>query len=416
MPLRGSGLAVLVTCSLTLSIPARSFAFALTAHPSQVAETRQTPASETHEVSGTVADAAGLPIPGVVVLLRNVTTGLQRSDRTDPRGRFAFRGLAEGRYELTASSSGFTPAREVRTVPGEGEAVIQLTPAVYEESVTIVSETRTDRLRDGATAAVTVLEGADMRSAAYETVSDALAEVAGVLSRRGSEGTSAGGEQIQGIDSRQVLVLVDGQPIVGARGIKSGVINLDRESTRGLDRVEIVKGAASALYGSDAMGGVINLIPREPRRPVEVGVGVSGGNFGAADGSADVGAVRSWGTVFVSGGQHQRDAFDLTPSTPDTTGASIRRNNLAGRVTAAVGAGWAIAGNATRTKPGPTHRRSAVARRANSATARRSRFADIAADTTSAPKAPCSTRHVRCSTRARSPKISTRRTPRSVVS
>jgi outer membrane cobalamin receptor len=51
---------------------------------------------------------------------------------------------------------------------------------------------------------------------------------------------------IQGLDSRQVLVLLDGQPLVGARGIKSGVLNLDRQSTVRLERVEVVKGAFSA--------------------------------------------------------------------------------------------------------------------------------------------------------------------------
>ena len=171
---------------------------------------------------------------------------------------------------------------------------------------------------------MTVLNGDAIRDAGLETVGEALREVAGVVTRRGSEGTGAAGEQIQGIDSRQVLVLIDGQPVVGARGVKSGVINLDRESTLRLDRVEVVKGAASALYGSDAIGGVINMITREPRHPLELGgAGVRRQATASSDAAANAGGLGRWGTLFLSGGRHQQDAFDLTPSTLDTTGAAV---------------------------------------------------------------------------------------------
>src|SRR5690606_33339749 len=122
-----------------------------------------------------------------------------------------------------------------------------------------------------------------------QTVAEALRDVPGVVVRRGSETAGAAGEQIQGIDSRQVLVLLDGQPLTGARGIKRGVINLDRQSTARLERVEVVKGAASALYGTDAIGGVINLITRQPARPVEVAGSVAGGNVGMVDARAELG-------------------------------------------------------------------------------------------------------------------------------
>ena len=86
-------------------------------------------------------------------------------------------------------------------------------------------------------------------------------------------------------------MLVDGQPIVGARGIKrGGVLNLDRQSTARLDRVEVVKGAASALYGSDALGGVINLITREPSAPLDATVSVAAGNLGVVSSRVDAGS------------------------------------------------------------------------------------------------------------------------------
>src|SRR5690606_35535120 len=123
------------------------------------------------------------------------------------------------------------------------------------EHATVVSASRQLELRDTLNVSVDVVPESRLRDTAVTSVAEVLRELPGVVTRRGSEAAGAGGEQIHGIDSRQVLVLVDGQPVVGARGIKSGVLDLDRQSTARLGRVEVVKGAASSLFGSDAIGG-----------------------------------------------------------------------------------------------------------------------------------------------------------------
>ena len=120
---------------------------------------------------------------------------------------------------------------------------------------------------------------------------------------------------------------------MGARGIKrGGVLNLDRQSTARLDRVEIVKGAASALYGSEALGGVINLITREPSAPFESTVALSGGNFGSIGARVDAGFKRQKTYGIFSVERHQHDGFDLTPTTFDTTGAPYRRYDALGKL------------------------------------------------------------------------------------
>ena len=92
---------------------------------------------------------------------------------------------------------------------------------------------------------------------------------------------------------------MDGQPLVGARGIKRGVVNLDRQPVGRLKRVEVVKGASSALYGSDAIGGVINLITRDPERPFEGALVTSGGSHGRSTRAPTRGslgaATQPWG-------------------------------------------------------------------------------------------------------------------------
>ena len=134
-----------------------------------------------------------------------------------------------------------------------------------------------------------------------------------MISRRGSETAGAAGEQIQGIDSRQVLVLLDGQPLLGARGIKRGVVNLDRQSSARLEQVEVVKGAASALYGSDAIGGVINMITRDATAPFDTTGELSGGSRGEVNAVAEAGMRRDRFSGLFSIEHHRNDGFDLTP-------------------------------------------------------------------------------------------------------
>lgn len=76
---------------------------------------------------------------------------------------------------------------------------------------------------------------------------------------------------IQGLGSKHILFLIDGERIAGENG---GNIDYSRINLYNVDHIEIVKGASSALYGSQAMGGVINIITRQPEKKVEVSAGI----------------------------------------------------------------------------------------------------------------------------------------------
>ena len=276
-------------------------------------------------IEGRVLDQSGMAVPGVTVSLRNIDTGFERLVTTTIDGRFRFDAIGDGALRVSATLDGFAPA--LHDITASAPIVLVLTPATVVQSVTVVSAARQTELRDSLSAPVNVVGRSRLQDTARSSVGEALREVPGVLTRRGSEGTGVAGEQVQGIDSRQVLVLVDGQPIAGARGIKSGAINLDRQSTYRLDRVEVVKGAASALVGSDAIGGVVNLITREPGSTFESTVTASGGEHGIFDAAASGGGRKGRASLFGSASRAARDSFDLTPQTPDTTGSRFARND-----------------------------------------------------------------------------------------
>lgn len=277
------------------------------------------------EVSGTVKDQNGANLAGASVVIRNLSTGLERVIATDENGNFNFEKLSEGDYEVTVIAEGFK--REIQKVQSN-QLDIKLEVAPLQAETTIYSGSRQAELRESLNTKVDVVTRQQIEDSGYESVGDVLKEVPGILTRRGSEtGTSSGaaGEQIQGIGSRQALVLLDGFPVTNARGIKSGNINLDRQSTARLEQIEVVKGAASALYGSDAIGGVVNLITREPRKPLDGSLTFSGGNFGIVDIRSELGFKKNKFSGFGSVERHKNNGFDLTPTQIDTTGAGFHR-------------------------------------------------------------------------------------------
>jgi len=280
--------------------------------------------SQSNEIGGTIIDPNGANVANAGVILRNAETGLERFAQTNSDGKFIFRNLSGENFQLTINAEGFNRAAQDVVIGKSVLITLELAP-LRSETV-VYSGSRQEELRESLNTKVEVLTRTEIEETGYESVGEVLKEVPGVMTRRGSQtATSSGaaGEQIQGIGSRQSLVLIDNFPVVGARGIKSGVINLDKQSTARIEQIEVVKGAASALYGSDAIGGVINLITREPKRPLEGTITISGGNFGVFDPRADFGFKRKNFSGFTSLERHKNNGFDLTPTTFDTTGAGF---------------------------------------------------------------------------------------------
>jgi outer membrane receptor for ferrienterochelin and colicins len=278
-----------------------------------------------------VRDGTGAVVAGATIVVRQSSSPFERLVDSGRDGRFFLTPVADGEYTLEVIAPGFAMQQATMRVPSGAPLEVVLVPAPVVEAVQVVSASRQTELRESLNTNVAVLSRRHIEESGSQTVAELLREVPGVMSRRGSETAGAGGEQIQGIDSRQVLVLLDGQPLLGARGIKRGVINLDRQSVDRLEQVEVVKGAASALYGSDAIGGVINIITKQATSPLETSGEISGGSFGELNAAVSGGLRRNRLSALLSVEHHRNDGFDLTPTTFDTTGAPYERVDFMGR-------------------------------------------------------------------------------------
>jgi iron complex outermembrane receptor protein len=214
-------------------------------------------AQGTGAVAGEVRDGkTGAGIEGARVLI----VGTPLVTTSGVAGRVVVAGVEAGRYQLRAAAVGYAPDTlpEI-VVAGADTARVVVTmhaAAVSLPGIVVAASQRPERVED-APASVAVLSGDEIIHRNVTTVDGALAYVPGVtfngpgqMDIHGSTG-SAGG-----IGSR-VLTLVDGHPALSGDG---GEIIWEAFPLLDLDQVEVVKGAASALYGSNALGGVVNFV------------------------------------------------------------------------------------------------------------------------------------------------------------
>ena len=253
--------------ALAVRLFVAAFAFAvlvLEADAQSAGSPVETPAAAM--ITGRVQDAStGAPIAGAVVSL--VLTGDVRSRETrtadDGRWRIAVPGAAGG--TLSVRAIGYAPraigldsvALDSLAVAG-GSLDFALTPVASRlDQVVITAARREQRLADVALT-TEVVSRREIEQSGASDLAAVLTEQTGIQ-LQGGHPTGAG-VMLQGIGSERVLVLLDGQPLVGRL---SGTFDIARLPTSIIERVEIVKGPQSTLYGSEAMGGVINIVTRD---------------------------------------------------------------------------------------------------------------------------------------------------------
>ena len=117
----------------------------------------------------------------------------------------------------------------------------------------VVTATRTPRMMGNLAIPVNIVSAKTLYQSGSLRLHDILTEQTGIniVENFGR------GIQVQGLSSEYTLILIDGEPLIGRTG---GVLDLSRISVRNIRKIEIVKGPSSSLYGSEAMGGVINII------------------------------------------------------------------------------------------------------------------------------------------------------------
>uniref|UniRef100_UPI00404984EC TonB-dependent receptor plug domain-containing protein n=1 Tax=Gelidibacter sp. TaxID=2018083 RepID=UPI00404984EC len=199
----------------------------------------------------------------------------------------------------------------------ENEAVIVDTTKTEALSEVIVTATRTVRQLSSLPLPVQLVSKKEIQSVNSLRLSDILNEQTGLITVPDFGGGE--GIQLQGLDSQYTLILVDGVPLVGR---SAGTLDISRITVGNIKQIEIVKGASSSLYGSEALGGVINIITENPKQGFNGDINSRVGSFDTYDSSINLGykkeklAINAFVNSFLSGGYDLNDNDALNTVEP----------------------------------------------------------------------------------------------------
>jgi iron complex outermembrane receptor protein len=202
---------------------------------------------------GRVVSTEGAPLRDA----RVVVPEAHRSTTTNDEGRYRIADLPSGSYPVSFALIGYQPAvRRVTIGAVDVTLDVTLTPAVLELAPLQVTASPVATTALASPQPVSVLSGDELQVSPRSSLGAQLEGQPGL--RNLSTGVGIGKPVIRGLTSNRVLVLVNGQRLENAQWGDEHGPNLE---TADVDRIEIIRGPASVLYGSDALGGVINVIP-----------------------------------------------------------------------------------------------------------------------------------------------------------
>lgn len=272
------------------------------------AESRKTDAS----VSGHVIDAkTGEHLPYVTVMIGGTQIGIQ----TSSSGHYSIRNLPLGKHEIIATSIGYKDASvTLEFKAGQSyEANFSLERENLSLDGVVVSATRNHSSRKEAPALVNVIDSRIFATTSSPTLAEGLTFQPGVRVENDCQNCGFTQARINGLDGHYSQVLIDSRPVFSAL---AGVYGLEQIPSSMIDRVEVVRGGGSALFGASAIGGTINIITKEAMSSSAgishdlTSIGVSGALDNNTSLNASMVTDDGRGGLFVFGQKRLRDGYD----------------------------------------------------------------------------------------------------------
>jgi len=276
-------------------------------------------------VRGVVSDVTGAALADSHVVLRGVATGQESQTDTGSDGRFQFEQATPGTYLVIVTRTGFSEAARtivIETADAMLDVPVQLDLGVFNAAVSVTAARSERETRQIPLHVETITKGAIEQDNTLST-GDALTTVANITPV--GNGPFGVRPRLRGLDSTRLLVLVDGERLNTARqatdrqGAEVGLISPDA-----ISRMEIVNGAGTLLYGSDALAGTINIVTNEPgfSNDTRLLYGFNGfysSNENGARGTATVGATGPAYAIRLQAGMESFDDYKAGKLTVEDT-------------------------------------------------------------------------------------------------
>jgi iron complex outermembrane receptor protein len=206
-------------------------------------------------LTGTVTDTGGAPLADVRVRVLE----LGRETTTDQEGKFALPAMPSGTYRVAFSRIGYAPVVRPATIGTEEVSLtVSMRPSAVELPEVQVTASANATTALTSPQPTSILDGDNLRVSQAPSLGETINGLAGVHSI--DEGPAIGKPVIRGLSSNRVLVLDNGQRIETQGWGDEHSPNIE---TADAERIEVIRGPASVLYGSDAIGGVVNVVKRD---------------------------------------------------------------------------------------------------------------------------------------------------------
>ena len=250
-------------------------------------------------------------IPYINVSIQGTTIGTV----TDQNGHYLLHNVPAGTYKIEVSSIGYaTVVKEFSIRTGHSvEVNFETTEQRMSMDAVVVSANRNASKRHEAPSLVNILDAKLLESVAAPTIAEGLSFQPGVRVENSCQNCGFAQVRINGLDGQYSQILINSRPIFSAL---AGVYGLEHIPSNMVERIEVVRGGGSALYGSSAIGGTINIITKEPvRNTGELSHTLTSTNFtGALDNNTTLNASlvtdnRKAG-MYVYGQSRMRDSYD----------------------------------------------------------------------------------------------------------
>ncbi|RYY67467.1 MAG: TonB-dependent receptor, partial [Chitinophagaceae bacterium] len=187
----------------------------------------------------------------------------RREILSDSLGQYFFNDLTPGIYRLKITATGYLPVEKKINVGNDSPVVVNVKLATAEKSLedVVVTGTLKEVKRSESPVSVEVYTPAYFKKNPTANIYDALQNINGVRPQLNCQVCNTGDIHINGLEGPYTMVLLDGMPIVSSLSTVYGLSGIPNAL---VERIEIVKGPASSLYGSEAVGGLINIITKRP--------------------------------------------------------------------------------------------------------------------------------------------------------
>ncbi len=263
-------------------------------------------------IGGHVIDAEnGEHMPGCVIRIQDTSMATV----TDASGHYMFRDLKPGQYSLEVSSIGYvTQTRKTKVNSAQTvELNFEVLPDAFMLDQVVVTSSKSETRRRESPSLVNVLNSATFQRLGACSLADGLDFQPGVRVENDCQNCGFTQVRINGLDGHYSQILMNSRPVFSAL---TGVYGLEQIPANMIDRVEVMRGGGSALFGSSAVGGTINIITKDPMvNSAQVShqltsIGPSGAFDNNTTLNASVVTDNGLAGLFIYGQSRYRDGYD----------------------------------------------------------------------------------------------------------